>query len=77
MHGNACSYSATAVKHFLVNCSVMEIIHSLYSPSLVLAVFFLFPKVETGFRGRRFQDIRDIKKNITAELNAIGSFGCF
>jgi hypothetical protein len=32
---------------------------------------FLFPKVKTAFKGKRFQDDEDIKKKVMAELNAI------
>jgi hypothetical protein len=32
---------------------------------------FLFPNVKTAFKGRRFQDVEGIKKNMTAELNAV------
>jgi hypothetical protein len=27
--------------------------------------------VKTAFKGKRFQDVEDIKKNVTAELNVI------
>lgn len=56
-----------------------QISHLLPSPDLVPAYFFfLFPEVESAFRGRRFQDIEGIKKSITAELNAFSDFyGCF
>jgi hypothetical protein len=39
---------------------------------------FLFPAVITALKGKRFQDVEDIKKNVMAELNTFpleeGSF---
>jgi hypothetical protein len=32
---------------------------------------FLFPRVKNVFKGKRFQDVEDIKKNVTVELNAV------
>jgi len=34
-----------------------------YSPDLVPANFFLFPKLKTILKGRRFQTIEEIKEN--------------
>jgi hypothetical protein len=33
--------------------------------------FFLFSAVKTALKGRRFQDVEGIKKNVTAELSAV------
>jgi hypothetical protein len=38
--------------------------HPRYSPAL-------FPTVRSALKIKKFQDIEDIKKNVTAELNAI------
>jgi hypothetical protein len=32
---------------------------------------FLFPKVNTALKGKKFQDAVDIKKNVTVELKAV------
>jgi hypothetical protein len=37
----------------------------------VFLIAFLFPKVTTALKGKRFQDAEDIKKNVTANLNAL------
>jgi hypothetical protein len=36
-----------------------------------LYCIFIFPKVKTALKGKRFQDVEDIKKNVTAELKAV------
>jgi hypothetical protein len=58
-------------KCFLANCGMVEISYPLCSHNLMSVACFLFPKVKTALKGRRFQDIKDIQKNITTELNAV------
>jgi hypothetical protein len=70
LHDNAPSHSALAVKIFLAKHGVVEISHPPYSPDLAPVDFFLFPTVKTALKGKRFQDVESIKKNVTAELNA-------
>jgi transposase len=45
--------------------------HPPYSPDLAPADFFLFPKLKTTLKGRRFQTIKEIQENATGELRAI------
>jgi len=42
-----------------------------YSPDLAPADFFLFPKLKTTLKGRRFQTIEEIQENAIRELRAI------
>jgi len=42
-----------------------------YSPDLASANFFLFPKLKTTLKWRRFQIIETIKENAIRELRAI------
>jgi hypothetical protein len=80
LHDNAPSYSALAVKTFLAKHDVVEIIHA---PDLLIPhqrLFFLFPTVKAALKGKRYQDVKDIKKNVTTELNAVcleTSVDCF
>ena len=75
MHGSASAYSASVVEHFLANHIMMiSATCCTYLTLCKLIFFFLFPKVETAFRGRRFWDIEDIKNNVTAELNVVSTF---
>jgi transposase len=45
--------------------------HPPYSPNLAPADFFLFPKLKTTLKGRRFQTIEEIQENAIRELRAI------
>jgi transposase len=45
--------------------------HPPYSSDLVPADFFLFPKLKTTLKRRRFQTIEEIQENTIRELRAI------
>jgi hypothetical protein len=36
--------------------------HPSYPPDFTLNIFWLFPKIKSALKGRRFQDTADIKK---------------
>jgi transposase len=42
-----------------------------YFPDLVPADFFLFPKLKSSLKGRRFQTVEEIEKNSPRNLRAI------
>jgi len=42
--------------------------HPPYSPNLALVDFYLFPRLKSALKGRRFCDATDIIKNATDEL---------
>jgi hypothetical protein len=44
--------------------------HPPYSPGLAPADFFLFPKLKTILKGRRFQTTEEIQENEIRELRA-------
>jgi hypothetical protein len=68
---HATSHSALVVKTLLSKRGVLEISHPPYIPDLAPEDFFLFPTVKTALKGKTFQDVEDIKKDVTAELNAV------
>jgi hypothetical protein len=61
------------LKTFLAKHNAVEISHppTPYSPDPAKRIFILFPTVKTALKGKKFQDAEDIKKNVTAELNAV------
>jgi hypothetical protein len=59
------------VKIFLAKHGVVEINRPPYSPDLAPADCFPFLTVKTALKAKRFQNVEDIKKNVTAELNAV------
>ena len=42
-----------------------------HSPDLASADYFIFPKVKSNLKGRRFNTISDIQNNVTSELKTI------
>jgi hypothetical protein len=55
-----------SVKQFLTQKLITEIEHPLCSFGLAPNNFWVFTKIKSVLKGRRFQDIEDIHKNMTA-----------
>jgi hypothetical protein len=68
---NAPYHSALVVKIFVAKHGVIGIGRPPCSPDLAPANFFLFPTAKTALKGKRFQEVEDIKKNVAAELDAV------
>ena len=58
-------------KVFLANNNVTTLEHPPYSPDLDPADFYLFPRLKSALKGRRFCDATDIIKNATEELKRL------
>jgi transposase len=61
-HDNAPAHKAFSVKQFLAQKSITRMEHSPCSPDLAPNGFWLFPKIKSALKGRRFQDTEDIQK---------------
>jgi len=59
---------------FLVSNNVARAEHTPYSPDLPSAVFYLFPRLKSALKGRRFYDDTDIIQNATKELKSFHKF---
>jgi len=70
-HDNAPARSSFLVRSFLVKNKTSVVPQPPYSPGLVPADFFLFPKLKSTLKGRRFNTFDEIQKNSTKELFAI------
>ncbi|GFX24036.1 histone-lysine N-methyltransferase SETMAR [Trichonephila clavipes] len=53
----------------------VQIEHPPYSPDLNPPEFFLFPRLKLALKGKRFNDIPDIQRNVTRLLNSIPKEG--
>lgn len=73
LHYNARPHCALNVRRFLAKHDIVQVNHPPYSPDLSPPDFYLFPKLKISLKGHRFQDIEDIKKNVTAQLRSISS----
>jgi len=45
--------------------------HPSYSPYLAQNDFWLFPKIKSTLKGRRFQDTDNVQKNVMLALKAV------
>ena len=70
-HHNAPAQASLLIRSYLAENQTSVVPYSLYSPDLAPIDFFLFPKLKTTFKGRRFQTIEEIQENAIRELRAI------
>jgi histone-lysine N-methyltransferase SETMAR len=60
-HDNSPAHKAFSVKQFLAQKSSTEMKHPSHSPELAPNDFWLFPKMKSVLKGRRFRDVDDIQ----------------
>ena len=56
----------------IVKHQITQVIQSPYSQDLVPCNFWLFPKLKSPLKGKRFQTIDEIQENTLGQLMAIG-----
>jgi histone-lysine N-methyltransferase SETMAR len=71
LHNNAPAHTAGVVARFLSRKQVTLFHHPSYSSDLAPADFFLFPKLKSQLKGKRFQDISTIQANVTERIRSI------
>jgi len=70
-HDNAPAHALLLIHEFLAKQETIVVPQPPYSPDLASADFFLFPKLKSTLKGRRFQMIEEIKENSLQDLRAI------
>jgi len=70
-HDNAPAHSSFLVRNFLAKNETTVVPQPPYSPHLAPADFFLFPKLKSTLKGRRFDTFDEIQKNLRKDLFAI------
>jgi len=70
-HDNAPPHASNLIRSYLAKHQISLCHHPPYSPDLAPADFFLFPKLKTTMKGRRFQTIEEIQENTLREVRAI------
>ena len=70
-HDNAPAHTSMLVLEFLAKNKTVIMPQPLYSPYLDPADVFLFPKLKTPMKGKRFATIEEIKEKSKHELLAI------
>ena len=72
LHHNTPDHASHLVQGFLVKHQITQMTQPLYSPDLVPCDFWLFPKLKSPLKGKRFQTVNDNQENMTGQLMAIG-----
>ena len=62
-HDNAPPHASLLIRECLAKQETIVVPQPLYFPDLALADFFLFPKLKSTLKGRRFQTVEEIKEN--------------
>ena len=72
-HDNTPTHASCLVLSFLTKRQITQVTQPHYSPDLAPCDFWLFPKLKSPLKGRRFQTIVDeIQENTTGQLMVIG-----
>jgi transposase len=69
-HDNAPPHTSLLIREFLAKQETIVVPQPPYSPALAPADFFLFPKLKSTLKGRRFHTV-EIKENSLQDLRAI------
>ena len=70
-HNNAPAHASCLVQSFLVKHQITQVTQAPYSPDLVPCNFWLFPKLKSSLKGKRFQTVDEIQENMMEQLMAI------
>ena len=74
-HDNTPAHSAHVINAFQAKMSMSFVRQAPYSPDLTPSDFWLFLKLKTILKGKRFQSRKDIMKKLTEELGSISEEG--
>jgi hypothetical protein len=70
LHDNQRPRTAVSIKQCLAKQGIPELNHP-HIPDSSPPDFFLFPKIKSTLKGRRFEDTEHIKRKLTKELLAL------
>ena len=66
------AHASCLMQSFLVKHPIIQMTQPLHSPDLVPCDFWLFPKLKSPLKGKRFQTVNVIKQNTMWQLMASG-----
>jgi hypothetical protein len=70
-HENVPCHAALSVREFLARHSIPVVPHPPYLPDLAPCDFFIFPRLKSTLKRKRFQDVEKVQLNTTRQLQAI------
>ena len=69
-HNNLPTHVSRLMLSFLVKHQITQVTQPLYSPDLAPCNFWVFPKLKSPLKGKRFQTIDEIQENTEGQLMA-------
>ena len=72
VHCPGLSVYIDVVQRFLVKHQITQVTQPPYSPDFVPCDFWLFPKLKSPLKGKRFRGVIEIQENTTGKLMVIG-----
>ena len=66
---NAPTYKSIMVTSYLTEMGVKTVPHPPYNPDLAACEFWMFPRLKEKLRGRRFEDVKEMKEAVTEALD--------
>ena len=70
-HDNAPAHASLFIREFLTKHEETFVPQPPYSSDMAPAEFYLFPKLKSSIKGRRFQTVEEIEENSIWDLRAI------
>ena len=71
-HNNMPAHASHLMQNFLVKHQITQETQTPSSPDLAPCNFWLFPKLKSPLKGKRFHTINEIQENMMRQLMAIG-----
>ena len=71
-HNNTPTHASHLMQRFLAKHQITQVTQPPYSPELLPCDFWIFPKLKSPLKRKRFQTIDEIQENMTGQLRAIG-----
>ena len=72
-HNNAPAHASHLMQSFLAKHQTTQVTQPPYIPELVPRDFWLFPKLKSPLKGKRYQTINEIQENMMGQLMAIST----
>ena len=70
-HDNTSAHASRLLQSFLAKHQITQMTQPLYSPDLAPCDFWLFRKLKSPLKGKRFQTVNEIQENMMGQLMAI------
>ena len=72
LHHNTSTHAPRLMQRFLTKHQITQVTQAPYSPDLVPCNFWLFPKLKSPLKGKRFQTVNEIQENRSGQQMAVG-----